>query len=444
MTFDWLKTYMPRSLFGRSLLILLFPVVFLQLVVGLVFIQRHFAQVTGQMTNSVALELVYAAEIVENAETEYAARQALTALARPFDMKLDFTVGQKVLPATRRLFYDVSGQSIVSALKDVVKRPLEIDLVSRKFQLLVRIETANGKITAIIPRDRVSATNPHQLLVLMVLVSILLTVVSILFLRNQIRPIRLLAHASEAYGQGRIIEYEPTGAREVRRAGVAFLSMRNRIERQTEQRTQMLSGVSHDMRTPLTRLTLSLAMLDQNDETENMQKDVGELEEMLGAFLAYARGEDSEQLVRTDLQDFFDTLLADCRRGGHELQFDLQNTDRSRRTMVLRPMSLTRAMNNLLGNAFSYAKTVRLGVQISDHTLHVIIEDDGPGIPEADRREAVKPFVRLDPARGRNDKGGVGLGLSIALEITRAHGGKMTLGQSRALGGLSVTIELPR
>ena len=443
MNFTWLKSYMPRSLFGRSLMILLFPVVILQLVIGLVFIQRHFAQVTKQMTHAVALELDYAADLIESIDDQNKARLTLFTFARPFDMRLDLRKDESVSPYVQRYFYDVSGKSIINTLLRGLDRPVSIDLTSDPERVLLRMQTTKGVITASIPRARVSATNPHQLLVLMVLVSILLTVISILFLRNQIRPIRELAKASEAFGKGQSVDYAPRGANEVRSAGYSFLAMRARIERQIEQRTNMLSGVSHDMRTPLTRMKLSLAMLDDSEEVRHISKDVADMEKMLDGFLDFARGAALEEAKIVNADSFFSDIASDNTRNGENLAYAFVSESRQQ-DIVLRPDSVTRAINNLLGNAFRHAKNVRMEVRLDDKALSIVIEDDGPGIAESDRDEAMKPFVRLDPARNHDANDGVGLGLAIAADIARNHGGSLTLGASETLGGLKAVLTIPR
>ncbi len=443
MNFTWLKSYMPRSLFGRSLMILLFPVVILQLVIGLVFIQRHFAQVTEQMTHSVALELDYAADLIESIDNRNEARLTLFTFARPFDMRLDLRQDESVSPYVKRYFYDVSGASIIDTLLRRLDRPLSIDLTSNPGRVMLRMQTTKGVITADIPRARVSATNPHQLLVLMVSVSILLTVIAILFLRNQIRPIRDLVRASEAFGKGQSLDYRPRGANEVRSAGYSFLAMRARIERQIEQRTNMLSGVSHDLRTPLTRIKLSLAMQEDSEYVRQIAEDVEEMETMLDAFLAFARGAALEETRKVDARAFFAKIAGDCGRSGNKPAYLFEQSGDSA-DVVLRADSVARAVNNLLTNAFRHARTVSLRVYLDDRELRVTVEDDGPGIPQEAREEALKPFVRLDPARNQDVSGGVGLGLAIAADIARSHGGSLDLGDSEALGGLKVTFTIPR
>ena len=444
MNFQWLKSYMPRSLFGRSLLMILFPVVVLQLVVGFVFIQRHFAQVTTQMASSVALELKYAADLVEEMDSAEEARAVLFSLERPFNIKLELELGETVSPEVRFYFYDVSGRALISSLRNDIERTIAIDLTTSNWTVEVKIQTARGVLYAKVPRSRVSATNPHQLLVWMLLTAIILTVISALFLRNQVRPIRRLAEASEAFGKGRVVPFHPSGATEVRRAGHSFLAMRGRLERQIEQRTQMLSSVSHDLRTPLTRLKLSLEMMEEGEETRHMQQDVEDMEQMLDVFLSFARGDSLEDTITVNPQDMLNKVVADCQRSGRDVRFDFDNQTPKSSNMTLRSGAVSRAITNLLSNALRYGEQVALSATLSEKHLQVIVEDNGPGIPKTERKNALKPFVRLDQSRNQDNSGGVGLGLAIVADVARSHGGTVHLSDSKKLGGLKVTFTIPR
>ncbi len=444
MNFQWLKSYMPRSLFGRSLLMILFPVVVLQLVVSFVFIQRHYAQVTTQMTSSVALELKYAADLVEEMDSVEEARAVLFSLERPFNIKLELVLGETVAPAVRFYFYDVSGRALITSLREKIERTIAIDLTKENRAVEVKLQTSRGVLYAEVPRARVSATNPHQLLIWMLLTAIILTVISVLFLRNQVRPIRRLAEASEAFGKGQIMPFHPAGATEVRRAGTSFLAMRGRLERQIEQRTQMLSSVSHDLRTPLTRLKLSLELMGEGEEISLMKHDVEDMEQMLEVFLAFARGDSLEETKIVDPQGLIDKVVRDCLRSGHTVQFDFDNQTPKSCEISLRPGGVSRAITNLLSNALLYGEQVALSATLSGKRLKIIVEDDGPSIPKSERENALKPFVRLDQARNQDNRGGVGLGLAIVADVARSHGGTVKLSDSVTLGGLKVIFTIPR
>ena len=440
-----LKPILPRRLFWRTLAILLIPIVALQVVVGLVFFQRHYQRVTEQMTRNVAYELGYAIDQIEAAEQPDVAARQIGALALPLGFRLRLEPGAVPEPEARRPLFDVTGGTIAKTLGAALSRPMAIDLASDPRAALLRIGTRAGTLEAVIPRDRLSVSNPHQLLVLMVLSALLLTTVAVIFLRNQVRPILALAEAAEAFGKGRSLPYRPAGAEEVRRAGLAFLSMRSRLERQIEQRTQMLSGVSHDLRTPLTRMKLTLALMDETEETRDLLADVDQMERMLGEFLAFARGDGTEETVEANPFVLATGIVEDARRAGARIR--LVRVDETRRggTVALRPGAIGRAIQNLVGNAQRHGSEVVLTVRLAPRTLSFVVEDDGPGIPEADRARALQPFTRLDPARNLDKgPGNVGLGLTIALDVARSHGGTLELGGSPDLGGLRATLRIPR
>ena len=423
---------MPRSLFGRALLILLLPMIGLQLVVGQVFIQRHFQSVTEQMAASIILEIKYAIEQVARSEDPQA---ALDEISVNLEMLLLLSPGTPPLPPDRVVFYDLSGKTLIKALHRDIEQPLSVDLRSVAGRVALKIQLAKGQLEVVISRGRVTAINPHQLLVLMILTSIILTVISTLFLRNQTRPINRLAEAAEAYGKGRDVPIHPSGATEIRRAALAFLSMRNKLERQVEQRTQMLSGVSHDLRTPLTRMKLAVELMDDGEE---LKADISEMEQMLDGFLAFARDNQAEAGQPTDPIALARNVARKC--GDIPLVVTQSTADKS--NVVLRKEAITRALQNLIGNAKHYGHTVRLSVALSQRFLEYRVEDDGPGISPEDVDRALQPFSRLDEARGHH--AGVGLGLSITLDIARAHGGTLELGKSDDLGGLSAKIVIPR
>ncbi|WP_118137912.1 ATP-binding protein [Oceanicella sp. SM1341] len=443
MKLPWLKRYLPRSLFSRTLLIFAVPIITVQLVVTVLFIQRHYAGVTEQMTQAVAVELIYAAETVEAAPDAREAQQRLDALAIPLGLFLTLTDGS-IRPRESVAFYDVSGNSLVDTLADRIQRPMAIDLTTDDKVVFVRIETQKGILEAEVPRRRMVASNPHLLLVWMLVTSAVLSAIAVLFLRNQVKPIRQLAHASEEFGKGRTVRFRPAGAEEIRRAGAAFLSMRARIERQIDQRTRMLSGVSHDLRTPLTRMKLALAVAEPCQEVDELGRDVDEMERMLEGFLAFARGEGAEEAEETDPIAIAELIGADARRTGRTVAV-ASTTDTPQNTLVLlRPVAVKRSVQNLVDNALTYGREVALSVRLLPKFVEFIVEDDGPGIDEAAREEAMRPFVRLDRARNQDAGGGVGLGLSIAMDVARSHGGTLELGASERLGGLRAVLRLPR
>ncbi|MBP7242705.1 ATP-binding protein [Amaricoccus sp.] len=439
------RSFLPHSLFGRALLILLVPMVLLQLVVGLVFFQRHYLRVTEQMTRGVAMELRAAIQAIEAAPDVDTARRNLAILARPLRLALRLEPDAPVSPGVQRPFDDLTGRALARTLAEELPGPLAIDLASNPRAVRIGAPTGKGTLLAVAPRNRMSVSNPHQLLVLMVVASLVLGAVAVLFLRNQVRPIRQLAEASEAFGKGRSVPFRPTGAEEVRRAGNAFLSMRSRIERQIEQRTQMLSGVSHDLRTPLTRMKLTLELLDADeDEVEGLRGDIAQMERMLGEFLAFARGDQLEESAPTDPFVLAGHVVEDAERGGAEVSLVTVNETPLDPHVQMRPVAVRRAIENLIGNAARHGTRVSLSVRLLPKTLDFVVEDDGPGIAPEDRARALAPFSRLDASRNQDAGAGVGLGLAIALDVARGHGGSLELGRSTEMGGLRAVLRLPR
>jgi two-component system osmolarity sensor histidine kinase EnvZ len=438
MTFAWLKRFTPRSLYGRAALILLVPVLTIQLVVSVVFIQRHFEDVTRQMTRALALEINLMADRVAAAPSVEVAKASLVPLAGPLGLEVVLPVGPE--SGDFRRFYDLSGRQMIQTLHARVPGVTAIDVVGDWRAVRMVIETRHGPMQVSFPRARVTASNPHQLLVLMVVTSALMTLIAFIFLRNQLRPITRLARAADAFGKGRVVPYRPAGAVEVRLAGAAFLDMRSRIERQIEQRTLMLSGVSHDLRTPLTRLKLGLSLLDEADTAELLD-DVAEMERLIDEFLTFARSDALDDPVPTDPADLVARAIADAGRDGSDVRLVASE---GQGEVVMRPVAVGRAIANLIGNALRYGQRAEVSLAIGERSVKVTVEDDGPGIPAERRDEALRPFTRLDQARNQNRGSGVGLGLSIAQDIARRHGGTLRLGDSERLGGLKAELILAR
>ena len=443
MKLIWLRRPLPRSLYGRAALILIVPIVTIQLVVSIVFIQRHFQGVTRQMTGNVVMEVDYLQRQVDLAADPGAAERVISALVEPLALVVD--LGVTVDPgqaSDRKDFWDLSGGYVIEAMRAAMPDVALVDLLSERNRVVLIVPTTKGLMRVSLDRKRVSASNPHQLLVLMLVTSALMTVIAYLFLRNQLRPITKLADAAEAFGRGQSMPYRLRGANEVRAAGAAFLAMRARIERQIEQRTLLLSGVSHDLRTPLTRLKLALAMMPDDAETALMRRDVTDMEGLLHSFLDFVRGDVEGEAVLTDPVALMAQVAENGRRGGQRVEWVAPAG--AIRPIMLRPRSVARALENLMGNAVRYGSMARLGLEQSERTLRLIVEDDGPGIEPARRDEALRPFVRLDAARNQDAGLGVGLGLAIANDIARSHGGSLRLGDSADLGGLKAELIFAR
>jgi len=437
ISFAWLKRLMPRGLYGRAALILILPVVTIQLVVSVAFLQRHFEGVTRQMTTNVAREVAFVLARLAAAGPD-GAKAEIGEVAEPLGLAV--TAAAPPRSGDARLFYDLSGLTVISTLREQLSGVRSVDLADLRVVVL-SVDSAIGPLEVRFERRRVSASNPHQLLVLMLVTGVLMTLVAVIFLRNQMRPIRRLAYAAEAFGRGRVVQFRPTGALEVRSAGNAFLDMRNRIERHLEQRTLLLSGVSHDLRTPLTRLRLGLSMVD-DPEVPALLRDIDEMQHILDAFLDFARGESqNEPPAPTDPVVLLREIAADHRRMGHNVAVVAAEGEGA--ATLSRP-AVRRAIDNLIVNALRHGTRAELSVAILERAVRFTVEDDGPGIPKDRREEAQRPFTRLDDARNQNRGSGVGLGLSITADIARSHGGSLRLGDSERLGGLKAEIVLAR
>lgn len=439
MLFHWLKRYMPRSLYGRAALIMMLPIVVLQLVVSVAFIQRHLQDITVQMTLTVMRELELISELSQSAPTQEVMLEQTAPLLAPLQMSLRFLEDEELPPQDVLAWNEFSGRIVRDTLRKGYAPILAVQFPDNR---LVRLIFFNrlGPAEISFDRRRVTAAAPHQLIVTMLFFGICMTVISFLYMRNQLRPIKRLADAAQAFGRGRAVPYRPSGATEVRVAGSAFLDMRARIDRQIEQRTLMLSGVSHDLRTPLTRMRLGLAMLDEED-AEPLLQDVDEMQQMLDAFLDFSRGVSTSPPEATDPQQLVKTIVDNWRREGRDVMLgELSGSG----TVMLRPAALRRAVDNLVSNAVRYGSRARVSVALTDRALRIRVEDDGPGIPQDQRSEAMRPFTRLDPSRNQDLGSGVGLGLAIVADIARAHGGTLRLGHSSDLGGLQADIVVGR
>jgi two-component system osmolarity sensor histidine kinase EnvZ len=439
MSWNLLKHYMPRGIYGRAALILLLPVVFLQLVVTVIFAQRHFEGVTHQMTDTVLRELALVMQVVNDAPSGILGGQAVQEQLAP--LRITALVAEMAEPQNQRAWYDYSGSVLTERLANRLEGFVAVDLVDGGV-VTVFVNGAHGLMRIEFNRRRISAANPHQMFVYTIAFGVLMTLIAIIYLRNQLRPIKRLARAAEAFGRGRHVPYAPSGAIELRAAGSAFVDMRHRIERHIEQRTLMLSGVSHDLRTPLTRLRLGLAMLDE-DDAEPLLRDVADMQGMLDEFLDFAKGAAEGEPEPVDPIAMIKDIVEGAQRAGRDVTLMVRDGE-GQGTVQLREVAMRRAVDNLVSNGVRYGARAEVSVMLSEKTLRIRVEDDGPGIPEDQREQATRPFTRLDPARNQDKGGGVGLGLAIAVDVARSHGGVLRLGRSERLGGLRADIVIAR
>ncbi len=441
--FRALKRYLPRGLFGRSLLIIVLPVVILQGIVTYVFFERHYGIMTARMARGVSYDVSFLVNIEESARTAAERKALLDMAAKTLGYQIELMPGARLAEPYRhtpRDLKDEMSRVFAGQLGDMrrfTSRPIGdgnyIDL---------KVEVKDGILRVLIPRKRLVASNVDIFILWMVGSSLVLLAVAILFLRNQVRPIERLAVAAENFGKGRMVrDFKPYGATEVRAAAQAFLTMRERIERHVTQRTEMLAGVSHDLKTPLTRLKLQFAMMDDGPETRAMRDDVIEMERMLDEYLDFARGEGGEVSENADIGELVQDAASVASRAPHVNAENLKVNAPPGRELAVKRNALRRCLTNLIDNALKHGTRVEVSMQANARAVQIFVDDNGPGIPPARREEAFRPFHRLD--EGRNlQKGGVGLGLAIARDIARAHGGDLTLDDS-PLGGLRAVVRLP-
>jgi two-component system osmolarity sensor histidine kinase EnvZ len=433
----WLNSVMPKGLYARALLIIIAPMVILQSVVAFVFMERHWNLVTQRLSAAVVQDIAAVIDIYRAYPQDADATALRRIASERLGMQVDFLPVSEMPPPGPKPFFSLLDQTLSVELRKQINRPFWIDTVGKSSIVEIRIQLDNVVMRVFARRNAAYASNSEIFLFWMVGTSTVLLVVAIAFLRNQIRPILRLADAAEAFGKGRDVpNFRPRGAREVRRAAAAFIEMKQRVERSIEQRTTMLAGVSHDLRTILTRFKLELALID-SPEVDPMKKDIDEMSRMLEAYMAFARGDLGEQSAPTDMAEFLEELRGDAERHGHNATATFHGVP----IVTVRSAAFKRCLANLVSNAARYAKSIAITGHRDHRWLNVTVDDDGPGIPAHLRDEAFKPFLRLDDARNQ-DEGGTGLGLAIARDIARSHGGEIMLGDS-PMGGLRATVRIP-
>lgn len=439
-----LKRYLPRSFYGRAVLILIVPIIVIQIVLSVVFIQRHYERVTERMTENLLREVNFLSNQIEAGPGLPQALADLAALTEALGIEIKATERADMLPPARRQIgrFDLAGAEILRVLESRLPGFLAADLVGQPNAVVIWVESRHGVLQLTVPRRLLTTSNPHQLLVIVFMASVVMAAIAFQFLRLQIRPIRRLARVAEAYGQGASLPFTASGAREIRAAGLAFLTMRNRIERQNAQRKLMLSGLSHDMRTPLTRMRLILSMMEDGEEKTALQAEIAELSTLLDGFLDYSRGQAGEDPEETDIVALIRDQIARHEAAGRKLAFDSGTSIVP--SLLLRRGLIDRALDNLVTNALRYGTQVEISLTCQpDGWIEIAVEDNGSGIAEGDRARAIEPFTRLDEARNRDTAAGVGLGLAIVNDAMRAHAGELVLEDSARLGGLRAVMRLP-
>jgi len=435
----WLNSVMPKGLYARALLIIILPMVILQSVVAFVFMERHWNVVTQRLSAGVVSDIAALIDVYQGYPQDADKAQIRRIAQDRLGLVVDFLPSSDMPPPGPKPFFSLLDSTLSDELRKQIGRPYWIDTVGKSALVEIRVQLDNTVMRVFARRNAAYASNSEIFLLWMVGTSLVLIGVAVIFLRNQIKPILRLADAAESFGKGREVpNFRPRGAREVRRAAQAFVEMKTRVERAIEQRTAMLAGVSHDLRTVLTRFKLELALIKKKTpEVEAMKRDVDEMARMLEAYLAFARGDLGEGAAPTDMAAFLDELKDDAERNGHRASVVFYGPP----IVTVRPAAFKRCLGNLTSNAARFAPSIAITGHRDHRYLTITVDDDGPGIPPDMREEVFKPFMRLDDARNQ-DEGGTGLGLAIARDIARSHGGDITLGDS-PLGGLRATVKVP-
>ena len=430
---------MPSGLYSRSLMIIIIPIVLIQIVAGYVFLERHWNTVTKRLSHAVISDLSLLVDL-RMGDTQTDDEELIRLADESFEMSIAFLPGETLPEPVPRPFVDLLDDSLSDEIENLVGRPFWLDTVSVGNYVDVRLQLPGEVMRALVLKSKVYATNSHIFIVWMTGTSLFLLTVSIVFLRNQIRPIENLAEAAESFGRGRDIQdFKPSGASEVRQAASAFLDMRDRIKAQIEQRTTMLAGVSHDLRTPLTRLKLQLAMLPRSPEILGLEEDIIEMEDMLEDYLSFAKGFQGEKSLEINIRNLLEEIResAKLRKADTDIFLACSPTLHFK----VKRRAFKRCLTNLVNNACNHAEEVRIIVKMEDESLNIIISDNGPGIPEESMDQVFRPFFRLDQARN-TETGSTGLGLSVARDVARGHGGDIYLSKGTQ-GGLEATVSVP-
>ncbi len=437
--FFFLKRFLPKTLLGRSLMIIVTPLIILQVVSAIIFFDRHWETVTRRLTSAIAGEIGF---VIEKLNWDFQGDnkdEIFYQSRRHFLLDMKFLPYQE-LPSVNQYHVGILDKALAKQLTERVQLPFVIDTSSFKERVLIHLQMPNGVLEVTAPGERVFSDTTYIFILWMVGTSVILLGVAAVFMRNQVKPIRRLAAAADEFGKGREIssDINIAGATEVRQAGIAFNLMRGRLRRQMRQRTDMLSGVSHDLRTPLTRMKLQLEMMAGASGIEDLKSDITEMELMIDGYLAFARGEGDEIAEPVEISAFVEAVVADWKRNGIAIDCHVEG----KFELPIKREALRRCLNNLIANACRYGEHVWALTGKRQGMIEITIDDDGPGIPEADRGDVFRPFHRLD--QSRNSKtGGTGLGLAIAEDIVRAHGGDISLTDSPR-GGLRAKLRIPQ
>jgi len=433
---------LPKGLYARALLIIITPIVVLEGVIAFAFMERHWQAVTRRLSEATARDIAAVIEIYEEVSKTEGPQKIIDLARERLNLQMEVLPNGDLPPPGPKPFFRLLDRALSNELRKHVQLPFWINTVGDQ-NVEIRVKLDDAILRFVATRSQTYASNSHIFLLWMVGSSVILLTVAILFLRNQIRPILRLADAADAFGKGRGIpeDFRPRGAREVRQAALAFLQMRDRIKQHVEQRTTMLAGVSHDLRTILTRFKLELALLEDTPETRALSSDVDEMQHMLEDYLAFAKGDGGEEAKPTNLKELLEEIVDDASIYACSIELKIRKS-KGDIILPLKRQALKRAIMNLVTNAARFGDRIIIRVAPEGRWVRIEVDDDGPGIPENERENVFRPFYRLDHARNQ-DEGNSGLGLVIARDIAKSHGGEIALGES-SMGGLRAIISLPQ
>jgi two-component system, OmpR family, osmolarity sensor histidine kinase EnvZ len=434
----WIKRILPNTMFGRSLLLIVMPLILVQVISAWVFYARHWETVAHRFAGDVAAEIAMLADSLNVAETGAQEAQLMERAEQRTEIAFTFDRGS-LLPPPIASGGSQTEEHLRTALHERLRTPYRVDGVSDPNNLVVMVQLPHGVLDATLSYKRLNTSTTYIFILWMIGSSVLFFGVAAVFLRNQVKSLRRLAAAADSFGKGRLIAYSKVeGALEVRQAAVAFTQMRDRIQRQIRQRTEMLAGVSHDLRTPLTRMKLALELMGDNPTVAELKSDVVEMEHLVHVYLDFARGEGTETPVETDIAALLQDIAASAAREGTVLSLDQP----PELVVPIRPNALRRCLGNLIANGARYGTHVWLTGQPVEDGVDIFVDDDGPGIPPGERDHVFQPFIRLDSSRNPST-GGIGLGLTIARDVARSHGGDVRL-ETSPRGGLRARVHLPK
>ena len=435
----WIKRILPNTMFGRSLLLIIMPLVLVQLISAWVFYTRHWETVAHRFSSDVAAEIVILGQSIRLAQTDEQIDQLMDDAQARTEVNFAFERGAALPPAVAPGGSETEDH-LRQAMSERAMSRYRVDGVSDPGNFQVLVQLPDGVLTATLSYKRLNTSTTYIFILWMIGSSVVFFVVAAMFLRNQVKSLRRLAAAADNFGKGRMVAYSKIeGALEVRQAAVAFFQMRDRMQRQIRQRTEMLAGVSHDLRTPLTRMKLALELMgEENPTVAELKSDVVEMEHLVQVYLDFARGEGTETPVDTDIASLLQDVAASATREGTALSLDPPEE----LVVPIRPNAVRRCLGNLIANGARYGTRVWLTSRQAEDGVDILVDDDGPGIPPDERDHVFQPFIRLDTSRNQST-GGIGLGLTIARDVARSHGGDVRL-ETSPHGGLRARVHLPR